>query len=239
MLIHGFLGSHFQWNEIIQAFTKEHRTITIDLPGHGESDNAKKPYTLEDIAHSIHEIINREGVKTAHFIGHSMGGYIASRYAVLYPETVTSLVLINSIAGPDSTTRKKDRDRSISLIHKYKDAYVSMAITNLFTSAEREKYQQVIKTMKSHALNLTQDSIIQAITAMKNRLSVLEELSNHPLPTLYIYSESDLIVPAATINEEALLLKAHTTVVESGHMAILTHPLEVADNIEKFLTTLL
>jgi pimeloyl-ACP methyl ester carboxylesterase len=233
VFIHGFLGSHLQWNDLVPNFQEDCRLLLIDLPGHGTDSKDPVDYQISDVAQAIHHIILEQKIEKAHFIGHSMGGYIASNYATLFPSFVKSLVLINSIAGPDSDRRKTERDRSIALIKKLKSAFVSMAITNLFTPAERTLHTETIASMKKQGHDLTQQTVVRAILAMRDRPGSLEQLKALNVPILYIYSPADVIVHEAVVQEEVRLLSSLAVSLNAGHMSILTHPAAIASILKE------
>ena len=101
LMLHGF-GAE---KEIWSGFTKNLRTslpvLIPDLPGHGENDqDFEADYSIHRQANRLYELLQALNVTKVHIIGHSMGGAIALRLAHLYPEIVSSLVLI-SAAGAE------------------------------------------------------------------------------------------------------------------------------------------
>ena len=48
VFLHGFLESHLIWNNLRQNLEKEAQIITIDLPGHGNSENSQEVNTMEE-----------------------------------------------------------------------------------------------------------------------------------------------------------------------------------------------
>ncbi len=232
VFIHGFLGSNRQWQAVHEQLERNYQIMSVELPGHGDSPASENAYALEQVSAELHEILLRENFSKPTLIGHSMGGYVASCYYSLYPDNVRRAILINSISGTDSQARSLMRDRSIELIKKYQNAFVNMAISNLFTHQEREESVKEIETMKAEAHDITQDSVIHAILAMKNRRGFVNQLSENGADIHYIYSARDSIVPAEVVEKETVLLNATCTVIDSGHMSILTHPGLIAELLE-------
>ena len=235
LFIHGFLGSMQQWEEISAKFSDGFQVLKIELPGHGNSMDSDVVYSINDLAHSVIQIIGQNNLKRVHLIGHSMGGYVASQVVAQYPERIKSLTMINSIAGPDATERVKNRNRSLKLIDRFKDAFVSMAVGNLFTSAEHEQFSSQIENMKSQAQSISTDAVRKAIVAMRDRKGCLELLDHTKGEIQYIFSDSDEIIPEQRVLNEIKDLKANGHKIKSGHMSILTHP----DDIISILKTIL
>ena len=93
--IHGWTGSRESWKYQLDAFDN-YRVIAVDLPGNGRSSkNEKVDYTMDLFADAITEILKKEQVDTAFFIGHSMGFAVAEVMAQKYPEKCKGICSID------------------------------------------------------------------------------------------------------------------------------------------------
>lgn len=227
LLVHGFLGSALQWLDTTTFLNRDFDILLVELPGHGASVEASSDYALVDVAHAINDILIQLQIVKLHVVGHSMGGYICSAFAKAYPVKTRSLTLINSIAGSDSAPRKTTRNRAIKLIEKYQEAYVSMAVSNLFTDDERGAFEPQITLMKNHAANLSITSIIQALKAMRDRPSCVNGLKDIPFPIRYISGVTDAVIAESVIKDEIKKVNADHASVHGGHMIIVTHTAEL------------
>lgn len=229
LLLHGFLGSAAQWQEMVTKLNPQVDCLLVELCGHGNSVAHDGFYSMDDMVRALHGIILQEGIEQFHIVGHSMGGYLGAAFAKAYPEKTASLTLINSISGPDTAPRKLLRDRAIALIDKYQEAYVSMAVSNLFTDDERETFKQAISAMKLQANTISIASILQALTAMRDRSGVLLELEKATFPIHYISGEQDGVISQELILQEVELLRARHQSIDGGHMLIVTHAIELTN----------
>ncbi|WP_194851691.1 alpha/beta hydrolase [Nonlabens antarcticus] len=230
LFLHGFLGSSKQWKMIADHFKGTHQILMVDLPGHGDS-NETCDYTIMDVADSINTILQQYKITAIHFIGHSMGGYVGCAFAKANSEKLLSLHLINSCAADDSDDRKSQRNRSIKLIEKYPDAFLSMAIGNLFSKTERQTYQHAIDQMKTEAQKMSTGSIKQAIGAMRDRNSQVDALTYSRFAVAYFYGSHDTVILKKTIKEEINILSASCVELDSGHMSLITHPQEIMEKL--------
>lgn len=75
--------------------------VAIDLPGHGKSDHFRHsvPYTIATAAHYVFRVADALNWDNFHIIGHSLGGCIAPICALIDPDRISSLVLIDAL-GP-------------------------------------------------------------------------------------------------------------------------------------------
>ncbi|WP_164510807.1 alpha/beta fold hydrolase [Nonlabens xiamenensis] len=211
-----------QWRFLSPLLASTFDILSIDLPGHGQSGEFTHEYSLEELAEELDAILKKENIHTCHLMGHSMGGYVCSAFAKANPTKVLSLHLINSMAGADTNERKIVRDRSIELIQKYQEAYISMAVSNLFTPQEQELYEDRIGNMKENALHLSTNTILQALKSMRNRESFVNSLRDVDFPVIYIAGRRDNVINAQLIEKECFNLGGRFKAINSGHMSILT-----------------
>ena len=98
IIVHGLLGQSRNFASIAQSLAAQlqfkRRIITVDLRNHGESGHADSmSYTAQ--AQDLLAVMDREGMEEAVLIGHSMGGKVVKAAALLHPERVTGLVVMD------------------------------------------------------------------------------------------------------------------------------------------------
>ena len=93
VLLHQTPRSIDEFAEIIPLVAEKHRVIAIDTPGYGCSDHPASDPTVQDYAKAVVAVLDNEGVKDAHVIGHHTGALIAIELAAGHPDRVASVVL--------------------------------------------------------------------------------------------------------------------------------------------------
>jgi pimeloyl-ACP methyl ester carboxylesterase len=103
VLLHGKNFCAATWEQTIKALSdKGYRVIAPDQIGFCKSSKPERyQYSFQALAENTHALIASLGVKTIILIGHSTGGMLAARYALMYPEEVSTLVLVNPIGLED------------------------------------------------------------------------------------------------------------------------------------------
>jgi pimeloyl-ACP methyl ester carboxylesterase len=97
LMVHGIGRSLEDWTEQHDLLADGHRLISVDLAGFGESEPLREPHSLAALAGFCCDVLDALGVdEPAHVLGNSLGGAVAMQLAVLAPERVASLVLVNS-----------------------------------------------------------------------------------------------------------------------------------------------
>lgn len=98
LLVHGITTYSFIYRRIIPNLCDRYRVISVDLLGCGESE---KPldvlYSLPYHADILHGFIKSLDIERLHFVGHDVGGGIGQIFAVVYPDQLIDLTLINSV----------------------------------------------------------------------------------------------------------------------------------------------
>ena len=102
VLLHGknFFGAY--WQETIDVLSKNgYRVVVPDQLGFGKSSRPNIHYSFHLFAANTKKLLDTLGIKQAAIVGHSMGGMVATRFALLYPDMVSALVLENPIGLED------------------------------------------------------------------------------------------------------------------------------------------
>ena len=102
LFLHGFTGRGADWSPLLRPIRAVgHRTIVVDLLGHGRSDAPTDParHAIERQAADLAEILRRLDATPAFVVGYSMGSRVALRLAITEPALVRGLILESPSAG--------------------------------------------------------------------------------------------------------------------------------------------
>ncbi|WP_216688652.1 alpha/beta fold hydrolase [Hymenobacter siberiensis] len=200
VLLHGknFFGAY--WHETIKTLSAVgFRVVVPDQIGFGKSDKADIHYSFHQLARNIRQLLDTLGVKKAVIVGHSMGGMLATRFALLYPETTEKLVLENPIGLEDyrvgvpfqtvdqaEATELKSTEASIRKYHAtyYLNGYPAAHDQWLLPLAAQTHSPDFPKVARANAL--TFEMIYQQ--------PVSYEFSRITVPTLLIIGQDDRTV---------------------------------------------
>ncbi|MWO75517.1 alpha/beta fold hydrolase, partial [Escherichia coli] len=103
VLLHGKNFCAATWEGMIAALTGAgYRVIAPDQIGFCKSSKPSAyQFTFQQLASNTHALLASLGIEQAILIGHSTGGMLATRYALMYPNAVSRLVMINPIGLED------------------------------------------------------------------------------------------------------------------------------------------
>ena len=248
VLIHGYGAGMWVWEKQIEILSQSFRVYALDLIGHGFSDRPKIAYTPEAYIHFMRDFMDGVGIERATLIGNSMGGGIAWAIAVLFPERVNRLVLINCVPAD---VLDQVRNESFRTLVAIKDIpllpYLVISSRNknsikwilqdcvsdikLITPEILNRQYQLSKIRGTTWVLYSTFKNAQEASELKNRLSRINQ------PTLLIWGERDLIFPPSV--GEALhrgISGSKLQIVEkSGHIPMWETPQEVNHAILAFL----
>jgi pimeloyl-ACP methyl ester carboxylesterase len=177
VLLHGLTFSGETWTPIAEALLPRHRVITVDLPGHGESDgSAADPRAVVD---RLHATLTAQHVHRPVVVGHSAGALLATGYASVHPTrgvvNVDQPLLVAPFAafvqqfgaalrGPDFSAAFAPFERGIGVDRLPEPERTRVASTrDIRQDVVLDHWQLPLKTPPD-ALQATVDAMLDAIT---------------------------------------------------------------------------
>jgi len=235
VFLHGFLENRAMWAELQEALPKKYRCISLDLPGHGESENLAYVHSMEEMAEVVKALLDHLKIRRAIVVGHSLGGYVALALADSYPDMLKGMVLINSTARADGEERQRNRDRAINLVKRNHKSYVRNSIPMLFRPVNRKKYHEEVKKIKTEALQTSAQGIVAALEGMKIRIDHEVILNFAPYPILFVASKKDPVLPWEQLEEQFFHESVEPLVLSEGHMSHIENFPELLAGLKQFL----
>ena len=242
VFLHSFGHNKNLWFPQLTHFLElGYQVVAPDMPGHGESSFDPATHTVDLMAQSYIEFLDKLGLKKVILAGISMGGYIALRMWARKPELISALVMSNTKAEADTEDIKARRRIQIDNIRKYGlEEFVNTTAPKRLSPKTVEQRPWVLDWIK--LLNLTVSAEANAATL---EAMVIKEDDTHTLqtitaPTLITSGADDIFIP----KESAGLLKAgiknseHHVIENTGHVSNLENPTRYNRIMEAFLGSL-
>ena len=115
VLLHGLGADHSMWNLQIQKYQQMNLFLIVpDVRGHGRSSRVDT-FGIKDAARDLAAILESMNLKKVSIAGVSMGGLVAQRFAIDFPEKVERLVIVDSFSS-NSDWRVRFNDRLAILL---------------------------------------------------------------------------------------------------------------------------
>src|SRR5262245_55599495 len=96
VFVHGWSCDRSYWRHQVGPFAKAYRVVAIDLPGHGESGDGRRSWTMTSFGEDLAAVVNHLGLQQVVLIGHSMGGDVVVEAALRLGERVAGLVWVDT-----------------------------------------------------------------------------------------------------------------------------------------------
>ena len=115
------------WENQVAEFSKTHKVVTIDLPGHGESGSGRKNWSIESYGDDVKTVVTKLGLKRVVLIGSSMGAPIALEATKRMPDKVVAIVPVDSLQNVEQVLTAEQIDGVIKQMQgDYKGAVTSL-----------------------------------------------------------------------------------------------------------------
>ncbi len=96
VFVHGALADRTFWDGQLKAFSASHRTIALDLAGHGGSGANRSKWGIPEFGADVRAVAESEKLSRAVFIGNSLGGPVAIEAALLLPGRAVGVIGIDT-----------------------------------------------------------------------------------------------------------------------------------------------
>jgi pimeloyl-ACP methyl ester carboxylesterase len=238
VLLHGFPLSSEMWIPIRPAVEQMARLITPNLRGFGGSDAPQGDYRMETLAGDVLGLVDRLGLERIVLGGHSMGGYVALRFAAAHPERVAGLILVNTRASADTPEGKLRRDSAVDRIERGEAAaFLDEFVPNLVGPSTRDRAPRQLAELRAIAGEIPEHVLAGCLAGMRDRPDSSDVLPGLDVPALVIAGAEDAVVPPEAARAMAdALPKARLAVIPlSGHTPSVERPIPTAEAMLAFL----
>jgi pimeloyl-ACP methyl ester carboxylesterase len=242
LLVHGFGGDKDNWSMIAPYLTRDYRVIAPDLPGFGENErSADLPYDIAAQTRRLKQFADALGLDRPHVGGNSMGGWIALRYALDYPDALSSLILLNNagVLGANESALQKqaanedynplvladldDADRLMAMV-VHKPVRIPSRFKPVFF-ADALKYRDLL------------DRIFWVIAVEGRDRPLNDRLGDVKVPTLIVWGRHDQLIDVSCVPVlQAGIAGSRSHIFEHvGHVPMVEDPKATAGVMKDFL----
>lgn len=236
VLLHGWAMHSGIWQFIAAKLAEEFCVTLIDLPGFGRSKMISD-YSTENILKQL----CRVAPPKAMWVGWSLGGILATKFALAYPEFVTKLICVASSPRFVRTIGWPGID--IAVLQQFNEQLTNDYEETLIRFLLLQFYGVTLNKTMLRWLNLNLFLYGKPkIETLKTCLSILEtedlreEIINLSCPLLYILGKKDALIPSQVVKSLNKLQGNIRSVVfsKASHALFLTHEDEFLSEVRRF-----
>lgn len=250
IIIHGLYGSSDNWISIAKMLEKHFSIFLIDLRNHGSSFHSNE-HTYDKMALDVYEFIESKKIYHPIIVGHSMGGRVAMKFGLLFPQKVQKMVIIDISPLHNSNNSKKhliEHKNILSALQKLpldrlqtrKEASLYLSESILSEPVRNFLLKNLAREGKQFRWKLNLDIIATSINHIMEGFSLEnpEHLNQTQYPILFIKgNNSDYIEKEDVIAIERFYPQAEIVAIENaGHWVHAEQPSMLIQAIKKFCT---
>ena len=246
LLLHGFTSSTYSWKDVFEPLSKDFHVIAVDLKGFGFSGKPDGDYSRRAQAALVTRLLDYLKIEKAWLCGNSMGGEIALDVALVNPQRIAGLILIDSsgVEVPGSSSLAP----SYLLI-----PVVGRVLTALSLTSDKLVRQGLEKSFYDHA-KVTDERVANyyrplqtrggQLAALRARVQadlfpIEQDLGKVNAPALIIWGAADQLIPLAAGRKMSSLIKDSRLVIfeSCGHLPQEEMPARVVAEMTKFIAS--
>ncbi len=245
VLLHGFTGSTRAMACVAAGLSEFHRTLSVDLVGHGRSAAPRDAaaYSMSACVGQLAAVFEKLDVHDAHLIGYSMGGRVALAFCVAHPARVASALLVGASAGIRDPQQRADRVRDDEALAERiesegVEAFVDFWISQPFLVDERRLGARGVAEARKLRLENSAHGLAASLRGMGPGAQppVYGALARVGVPIWLAVGEEDLKFRAVAAEMSEQLPNARVEIVpEAGHSAHTDNPAAFLELAHRFL----
>lgn len=222
VFLHGIGGNAGNWAAQLPAFAPHFACAAWDARGYGASDDYDGPLAFDDFVDDLLRVADHFEVERCHLVGLSMGGRIAMRTALLHPDRVATLTLVDTHEGFEAFTPEQRRafvdSRRAPLLAGKTPADIAEPVARslMGPKATPAHFRQLADSIAA----LHKDSYIKSLEATVNQVT-LGDISRIETPAHFIVGADDPLTPPAMHHEMAAKMHGApvSLVDDAGHLS--------------------
>jgi len=241
VLSHGYLMDASMFDAQVAALAPEYRVITWDARGHGGTP-APGSFSYWDSARDALALLGHLGIEEAVLGGMSQGGFVSLRAAILAPQLVRGLVLIDSQSGTEQEASRPGYEQMHQIWLEQGPGPVQEIVAAIILGPGG--WDSWYAKWAEQYARLAPDNLSQltwAFRCLMDRDDLTGRLGEVGCPALIVHGSEDAAIPLARAEQMRDGLAGPTTftlVDGAPHASNVTHPGAVNAAVADFLHTL-
>jgi pimeloyl-ACP methyl ester carboxylesterase len=233
VLLHGLQADATNWFDALKHLPDTRRYLVPELPGFGGSPTpVDRDFRAATQAERLQALLTALNVERIDLVGHSMGGFIAGRYAAAHPERVRSIAFIDSAGVPFAANdflRALERGENpyrVTTREEF-DAFLDKVFKHrpFLPAPLRDVYADRVIPRAADW-----NTAMNALKAPDQRFGLVEVLPTLTMPSLVLWCREDRVLDVSSVEAFSAGLPNETVQLldDCGHMPLMERPRETA-----------
>lgn len=239
--LNGVMASVSSWSLLWPVFERAgFRVIVHDFKGQLKSDKPDGPYTFAEHCAEAKALFEYLGVEKLHLVGTSYGGEVAMKFAILYPEMIKSISVIDSVSELDPVCEGFVVGWKVLCDTKDGETFFWGMAPSIygpeFLVANKEMLAGRARAIKDNPSGYLEGQKTLYDTFAQD-VYMTDELHKIQCPALILCGEQDILKPPkfSKIMADNIPNSEYVTLPDCGHVAIFEKPKELESAIFGFV----
>ncbi len=234
----GMTASH--WKPL-QSLLPPGIDLFHDFKDQLRSSRGTEEYTMDSHAHELKELLDELGISRVHIIGTSYGSEVAMIFALKYPESCSSLVLIDGVSESDAQLKAAVESWKAAALSDPRVFYRSLIPWN-YSAEYIEKHWEDLMAREEGLVQLPRD-FFEGFARLCNaflQLDITKDIENISCPTYVVVGELDILKTSrySQILHQNISDSQLGIIKGAGHAVVIENPAVLALEIEGFYNKL-
>jgi pimeloyl-ACP methyl ester carboxylesterase len=244
ILVHGTSASLHTWDGWTEVLSQHHRVIRFDMQGFGlTGPHPDAKYRIEDFSETLVKLMDAMQIDSAIVAGNSLGGYVAWSTAVLYPERVAKLVLVDSSGYPFQSESVPIAFRiynSVILKTLFGNilprSLVKSSLENVYVDPDKISDELVDRYFELATREGNREALAKRFVDT-NAGQLADRVGELTQPTLIIWGQQDRLIPISVGQRfhREIANSEFVSFSDLGHVPQEENPLTTVKVVEQFL----
>ncbi len=219
VLVHPLGMDNSVWAETVEALKNDFDVLTIDLPGHGQSqhNSEKLNISILNLATMVKDLALSLGYDRFFYVGTSIGGAIGQELLLSYPNSLKGLMVTNTSHKIGS--EEFWQDRAAKVRNEGLEEVGKNIVLRWFANDYIDSNPDIIKGWQNSLANLNNEAYAQLCEAL-GEWSATDRLQDtiSIVPVICVAGDEDPAMPLENMQSLAKLLNTSLKVMSLGHV---------------------
>ena len=197
LMLHGFLGSHQDFEIVVRSLALHFYCILPDLPGHGQTLTHPDGYSFETTTQTLLALLDKLKIERTRLLGYSMGGRLALYMVCCFSKRFIKLVLESASPGLKTAAEREERKkRDWAIAQQIETTPLPEFLSQWYKNSLFDSLREHPNLYSAMRVRRDRNSSVELAKALRGfstgrQPSLWEALSSLERPVLFLVGERD------------------------------------------------
>lgn len=235
IFLHGYTDSWHSFETVLGSLPRNIRAIALSQRGHGNSEKPEQNYSPKQFAADLALFMKELRIPKAVIVGHSMGGMIAQRFTLDFPDLTRGLVIVGSAAAFDNNEGVREFEKQVQMLNDPVDTIFAREFqkATLYKPIDEQYFSALVNEslkLPARVWKLTLAELVK-----QNFAGELHKINK---PTLIVWGDQDgfCLRPHQDVLQRSIRNSRLIVFEGTGHAVHWEEPKKFANSLLEFIS---